>query len=134
MKLLASSCSLLAMTLLLGCGPSTTEATTGTVTLDGEPLPDAEIIFTPEEGGRPAVAETDSGGNFELIYTVGEKGAPPGKYVVRVQTSNTTYDAEGQEIIIEEKVPPKYNRHSTLVCEVKESGENHFELELKSED
>ena len=134
MKLSASAYSLCALVLLLGCGSSNTQATTGTVTLDGEPLPDSEIIFTPEGGGRPAVAMTDASGNFELIYTVGQEGAPPGKYVARVQTSTTIYDADGEETIVEEKVPAKYNRNSTLTFEVKQGAANHFDIELESDE
>lgn len=134
MKRLAAYYPVLALALMLGCGSSGNQPTTGTVTLDGEPLVSAEIIFTPEDGGRPAVAETDSSGNFELIYKVGEMGAPPGKYVVRIQTSTTTYDEDGEETMIEEKLPAKYNRQSTLTCEVKAGEVNHFDLALDSQE
>lgn len=117
---------------LAGCGSSITTATTGTITLDGNPLPDAEVIFTPEGGGRPAVAETNAQGDFELIYTIGQLGAPPGKYVVRVRTATTTVNDAGKEVIVPEKVPAKYNDQSQLVCEVIQGDTNHFVLNLES--
>ncbi|MEW4453884.1 carboxypeptidase-like regulatory domain-containing protein [Bremerella sp. JC817] len=134
MKRRCAQLFLLGIFAITGCGSGNTSATTGTVTLDGKPLPNAEVVFTPEGGGRPAVAETNEQGDFELIYTVGQSGAPPGKYVVRVRTATTMVNDKGKEVIVEEKVPRKYNDQTELVCEVIQGETNHFELDLKSDD
>lgn len=134
MKQALNAFLLLCLGILIGCGSSTTEATTGTVTLDGKPLANAYVVFTPEGGGRPAESETDKNGNFELLYTIDEKGAPPGRYSVEIQTARTDIGPNGEEIEIEEMLPPRYNSRTELVCEVKDGKTNHFDLELTSGD
>jgi hypothetical protein len=84
-----------------GCGGSGEEPAflkdlipaTGSVTLNGEPLAGANVIFVPDisvEGGRMAMAVTDESGAYELITRVrgasDEKsmGALPGEYTVAI--------------------------------------------------
>ncbi len=72
---------------LNGCGPSrpTTVPVDGTVTLDGEPLEGASVVFTPEGEGKVAVGTTDSAGKFTLTtYTPGD-GAVVGTHKVTVR-------------------------------------------------
>ena len=118
--------------LLLGCG-SNNEGVTGTITLDGQPLADAEVVFTPEEGGRPASAMTDSAGKYDLVYTINEKGAPAGKYIVRIRASKTKTGEDGRDVNTPEVVPPKYNQKSELMVEVKDGGANQFDFAIESE-
>lgn len=94
---------------LVGCGYGNVAPVTGTVTLDGEPLADALVRFQPVEGGRPSTATTDAQGNYTLRYTQKQEGAERGKHRVFVSTGQTAEDEQGNEIIIEEKVPAKYN-------------------------
>ncbi len=56
---------------LAGCGGDGLQLVqvNGTVTLDGQPLVGAAVIFHPD-GGRPSVGETDSEGRYSLKYTV----------------------------------------------------------------
>lgn len=62
----------------------------GLVTLDGQPLADATIMFLPEleSGFHGATGRTDSSGKYELTTDIGNgktsKGAIPGKYKVTV--------------------------------------------------
>ena len=85
-------CAVLGVCLLvvtcLGCGPGGPEIASveGTVTMDGKPLPDASVVFIPENG-RPAGATTDSEGKYVLTFTQGRKGAMPGKNKVRISTA-----------------------------------------------
>jgi len=60
---------------LSGCGPSGSEkyTVTGTVTFDGQPVPDGHIIFAPTEAGLPPDAGKISRGKFELTATAGKK-------------------------------------------------------------
>ena len=67
-----------------GCGPTVTVK--GVVTLDGNPLPGATVLFVPEAGGagRPASGLSDDAGHFRLTtYRPGD-GAVPGTYRVVV--------------------------------------------------
>jgi hypothetical protein len=55
----------------------------GTLTIDGKPLPNAELRLIPAQG-RPALATTDSSGHFNLWTFKPGDGAIPGTYTVTV--------------------------------------------------
>ncbi|MGQ9915697.1 MAG: carboxypeptidase regulatory-like domain-containing protein [Thermogutta sp.] len=58
---------------------------TGTVTLDGAPLPGATVTFSPKsEGARAAFGTTDENGRFTLTTLNAGDGALPGSYAVAV--------------------------------------------------
>jgi hypothetical protein len=77
-----------AATLLLagaGCGKGPVSVR-GTVTLDGEPVKGAMVLFLPEEkGGQQASGQTRADGSFELTTRRSGDGAYPGDYKVVVQ-------------------------------------------------
>ncbi|MDR0328530.1 MAG: hypothetical protein LBI05_09580 [Planctomycetaceae bacterium] len=81
---------LTAFALTTGCGDGSisTLKVTGTVTLDGVPLPNANINFTPKsEGqGNPGYAITDEKGTYKLQTLLGaaEAGTTPGDYDVYI--------------------------------------------------
>jgi hypothetical protein len=58
----------------------------GTVTLDGKPIPGAELICTPVKStrGTGASGRTDQDGKYELHDRSGAKGAPAGEYRVSI--------------------------------------------------
>ncbi len=100
---------------------------TGVVTLNGEPLVDATVEFSPiPEPGQPApgsasFGRTDENGLYELQYKKGVPGAVIGKHRVRIEPSLRS------RVLL----PPKYNERSTLIREVK-PGRNVFNFHLKS--
>lgn len=118
--------------MLVGCQGGDTEAVTGTVTLDGTPLPNAEIVFTPEEGGRPGSAITNDSGKYDLRYTVDKPGAPAGKYTVVIRTGTSKLGSDGSEVKVPEVVPAKYNRKTELTAEIIDGRTNQFDFDLKS--
>lgn len=81
---------MIGVALLTGCGPGrpTVETVEGVVTLDGQPLEGATVLFSPASGGLPAAGRTESGGAFRLMTTApGLKptaGVAAGEYVVMV--------------------------------------------------
>ena len=124
--------STLLLGLLIGCGASGPETSTveGTVTLDGQPLAGALLIFTPQgtAGGRMSGGQTDAQGHYELTYSRDQMGAVPGEHKIEI----TTYgQGEGDEPT-PEKLPAKYNTQSELIKTV-EPGENTIDFELSSE-
>lgn len=112
---------------VVGCSSSSTRPdlvpVKGRVTLDGQPLKQALIVFRSETGGRGSRSITDSNGNFELNYLREIKGAQPGKNTVIITTAT-----EGQPV---ERVPSKYNKESTLIVDVPESN-GTFDFDLSS--
>jgi hypothetical protein len=125
---------------------------TGQVTMDGEPLANALVSFTPVEGGAAAVGTTDASGNYSLV-SLGKKGAVIGQHTVSVTTvkeveaastaemgsDSDAYMAQatGQDTsaydnaTVEEPIPAKYNTATELTEEVT-SGQNTINLELTS--
>ncbi|MFM8891370.1 MAG: carboxypeptidase-like regulatory domain-containing protein [Planctomycetia bacterium] len=81
-------CALLACPLLAGCGRKTLPvvATTGTVTLDGEPVGGASVTFMPT-AGPPGTAVTDDQGRY-AVQTSGRPGAIVGENLVAVSKAS----------------------------------------------
>ena len=129
----------LALTALLlltpGCGPGGPEiaSVTGRVTMDGKPLPNATVLFIPENG-RPAGANTDADGNYVLNFTQGRRGAIPGPNTIRIMTQRDAgQDDDGQTVPgSPETVPAKYNTESTLTFTVEAKKNNVADFDLLS--
>jgi len=71
---------------LVGCGGSGATVT-GVITLDGTPVPDAEVSIEPfdrTQGIGADVVRTDSAGKFEVKPHAKKKGLSPGKYGIYV--------------------------------------------------
>jgi hypothetical protein len=74
--------------LALGCGGGSLETApvTGTVTLDGKPLPHGMVVFSPERG-RGATGQIESDGSFTLSTYGNGDGAVVGPHRVAVMCS-----------------------------------------------
>src|SRR4051812_39027407 len=59
----------------------------GRVTLDGQPLVNADIEFQPEGAQRASKGRTDADGRYELAYKRGQMGAIVGPQTVRIEFS-----------------------------------------------
>jgi hypothetical protein len=116
-------CGAVATALLLasaGCGKKPAPVR-GTLTLDGQPVEGATVLFVPEQAGegRQATGQTGAGGKFELTTARKGDGAFPGNYKVVVQygegveappSSNMRDAFQGLDKARKEgnKKPPKY--------------------------
>lgn len=101
----------------------------GTVTLDGQPVPDASITFAGVNAGEPpSMAKTDGSGNYELYYSRGHKGATIGEHVVYISTYQSATDDNPQAK--KETIPLIYNGKSELKETVKR-GTNKIDFALK---
>ncbi|MDR2169851.1 MAG: hypothetical protein LBP59_06900 [Planctomycetaceae bacterium] len=123
------NCVLLLMFFVLafGCGGRNIGdgKVTGIVTLDGSPLVNASIIFSPIDGqGLTSMGSTDSSGKYEIFYADKKNGAIPGRYKVILTTEQPMEN-------IPESVPKKYVDLTTtdLEFEVK-SGKNTIDIKL----
>lgn len=79
--------------LLIGCssgGPQVVPFE-GTVTHNGEPVPNLRIYFAPT-GGRPSWAVSDSAGHFKLDYDADHTGALVGTHKVFVVDNGGVVD------------------------------------------
>ncbi|QDT35750.1 DUF4198 domain-containing protein [Stratiformator vulcanicus] len=134
---------------IAGCGGSSSgpqmATVTGTVLFDGQPLSEAEVVFSPEAGPSSS-ARTDEQGNFTLVGGPKQKGAVVGSHTVRISTYQPPQPIFGDRASLKqgelpevvgtspekpETVPSKYNSESTLTKTV-EPGKNAFTIELTS--
>ncbi len=114
---------LLLSLIMAGCGSSNKiplGRVEGVITVDGQPLDGAEIVFEPTNG-RSSVGWTDEKGHYELDYTMETKGAILGTHVVRIKSARSASGGEGDGPKVEarkEILPGKYHTSSTLTAEV----------------
>jgi len=128
-----------ALASILGCGDSKVASVSGTVKLDGEPLPNAVVIFQPLGDGEMnpgvgSIGRTNDRGEYRLCLISGGQGAVRGTH--RVEISCPVDD--GQNCPDEDratkppnKVPDRYNAESKMTFEVKR-GENKADFDLTS--
>ncbi len=115
----------------VGCGNSDFASVGGVVTLDGEPLADATVVFS--SPGRPlATARTDPDGEFSM-ETGGMDGIKPGEYAVTVtafQKSKRT-----GATIPKLSIPEKYSKPelSELTAVVVAGRNDDLQLTLQSQ-
>ena len=125
-------CLLFLTALLTGCGGPPLQVVKGKVTLDGEPLADASVMFQSEDESTFAMADTNASGDFELLQDENTAGLPAGKYLVTISTFvPPNEDADPPDPGKPERVPERYNINSDLFREVT-SGDNAFEFKLES--
>jgi len=119
-----------------------TELVFGTVTLNGEPLPNAMVMFFPsgDTKGIECSGITNESGRFELQHPRGPVGAPAGTYKVVV---SHLVDGQGKPIVPNpnippadmgavEALPPKYSSLDETVLSAQiPAAEGDVKLELK---
>lgn len=128
MKRFVSTCCLLILCIgLFSCGAGGSgvprEKVSGKVTLNGEALDNAIIIYE-SASGDSSHGVTDAEGHYEMKSKQDEPGVPVGSYVVRI--IKTEGEVAGQELI-----PAKYNASSELKADVK-TGDNQFDFEIQN--
>jgi hypothetical protein len=133
--------------IILGCNNVNiiTESVTGIVSLDGVPLSNAKINFSPKnpDEGSPAFATTNEKGEYKLQTLRGkpDAGTLPGEYAVTISKSKSVptgkkIESMGEMVEAMESVPilPSIYRNVTetpfSVTVVK--GKNSFDFDVKS--
>jgi len=119
-------CWLAAIVLVAGCSKSGPDLApvSGRVTLDGQPVENADVTFQPEGSKSPSFGRTDKDGNYTLGYKKGVVGALVGKHAVQISTSPEIVKGPN-------RFPAKYNTNSELHRDV-ESGKNEINFDLTS--
>lgn len=128
---------------LAGCGssePYTLAEVSGTITMDGEPLPNVSVTFQPiaEEGkanvGPGSYGRTDEEGRFTLMTVTDDtSGAVVGSHSVSVTTpaDNESGDSDVGNVI--DPIPARYNAATELTQDVPAGGTESLKIELTSE-
>ena len=140
---------------LVGCAGAEldypdTSPVAGVVTLDGQPVADASVVFAPTSHQHTATAKTDEQGRYQLTSFGAVEGAVPGPYGVMIIKTELVYppgtsppsptqgDGDGddeddggpspKEVSL---IPEQYGKIATsgLTATVAE-GENEFNFDL----
>lgn len=136
-----------------GCGARNERQRTlvrvsGTVTLNGEPVSGALVVYSPVTDGHPAAqGTTDENGTYRLTTFDTNDGVPPGKYKILVtkktmtnsmtaQESREYFSTSGEAPPIPEfhnELPEQYSLHNTteLSTTVEETKSVQVNLALK---
>lgn len=125
----------LALLLLVGCdGGPEIASVEGTVTMDGQPLPYASVVFY-NQNSRPAGASTDENGSYVLTFSKGRQGAMPGRSIVRISTiRDGGSDVNGMPTPgSKETVPMRYNAQTELEFDVQAGQKNIADFHLTSD-
>ncbi|QDU63579.1 hypothetical protein Pan216_44600 [Planctomycetes bacterium Pan216] len=141
-RYLATTLSSLSMVLVAsGCGSSGPEIakTQGRIVYKGAPVPNASVVFLPEDGGPFASAETNAEGTYFLTTQSLGSGAVLGKHRIMITEASDELPAD---LLPEDlagkpakatgpKIPSRYSSESTsgLSATVVE-GTNVFDFEL----
>ena len=118
----------------LGCGGKL-PVIQGTITLDDQPLPQATVIFLPDDANEsPAQGITDENGRYTLEQDAETDGVQLGEYSVRITTYQPgSRDVEPPVAPIRERVPRAYNLETSLRATIVAKGESNFDFALKSQ-
>lgn len=112
--------------LFLGCGSTAPVPVNGTVTWNGQPVADGNIVFKPTDGTIDEQSGSITNGEFTVQVTPGKKRIEI--YGMR-QAVGQTNDAM-RSAPRENYIPERYNTKSTLSEEVRAKGENRFTFNL----
>jgi hypothetical protein len=124
-------CGILPLAMFAGCGSSGPNLATvsGRVTLDGDPVSSAMVMFQPDASGSPSYGATDQDGRYELGYKRGQQGAMIGRHTVRIEAEKVIAGPNGEPMKRPKPVPSRYSTTSELKREVK-PGQNVINFEL----
>ena len=117
----------------------------GTITLDGEPLAGAVVVFEDPRDDTMSYAMTDTDGHYRLQFDSDMSGVKVGNKVVRISTTRKLLglntppgqdDGDGDPAESEhqsiELVPARYNKQSELNVEVTQAKTRYdFALDSK---
>jgi hypothetical protein len=101
---------------------------TGTVTMDGEPLPGVVVNFN-SESSRPSSGTTDENGEYKLMFNEKTEGAAIGKHKVMIIKVPNGQASPGQASQM--AIPMRYSFQSTLTADVT-PGDNVIDFDLES--
>jgi hypothetical protein len=121
-----------------GCGKKSSRQVpvVGTVTLDGDPVGGALVVFMPTEDspGQGGFARTGPDGKFEIKHELNGPGLVPGTYKVTVGGSPPMMDGQSGEPVPSKKVPGRYgDPMSTPLTHIKVEPGKSIDLAIASD-
>jgi len=115
-----------------GCGGPVRRAVAGSVTLDGQPLDEAVIVFVPLDGDSRKAGSRIEAGRYELSQHI---GLLPGRYRVEIADDppiDPGMRPDRQQPRPRRILPVVYSTSSPLAVEVTADGPADFSFDLSS--
>jgi hypothetical protein len=110
----------------------------GVITLDGQPVENAIVLFTPEGEGFAASGTTDAQGRYQL-NTMEKPGATEGPHrvtITKIRTVGTNRAPEESDYAVGVKteylVPKKYASSETSELKAEVGSQEKYDFELTS--
>ena len=125
--------------LVSGCGSGDSYQivpVSGRVTLDGQPVSGARVLFEPVgEGdeldlGPGSFGKTDAEGRYTLDTVDRRPGALVGEHQVMISTFEMAPDLTKMDTVRKEEIPARYNAESDLTFDVSAEGTDAADFEL----
>ncbi len=129
-----------------GCGAEEVQlaSVTGTITMNGEPLPGATVLFRPRtsaddselKGASESFGKTDEKGHYELaVVMTGDTGAVvgPNNVIITLDAFEEilpSYDSAGKDRRGPNPIPAEYNSKMTLEFDVPPDGTENADFKL----
>jgi hypothetical protein len=118
----------LAALLIAGCsGEARLYPVSGSVSLDGQPVADGDIMFVSLDGVRGPDPGKIKDGNYALKTTEGKKRVEISASKIRPGGAR----GGGGEPVPEEFIPARYNMESKLGADVQPNNKNRFDFSLE---
>lgn len=122
--------SCLILGLFVGCGDTNYATVSGTVTLDGQPVPRGMVQFVPVNDMPTATGEIGPNGEYRLM-SAEKTGAYVGKHRVRVEARAVPKDE--RDSFPASLIPERYNSEETSKLEFEVTpGSNNIDIKLTS--
>jgi hypothetical protein len=122
---------LVVLLVLAGCGDASMGEVTGTVKVDGEPIPEGAILFSPENGKGQTAGDKIANGHYDAKVPVGAMKVSISK--LKFLRKKKLYNRPGSPEYTQniEGLPAKYNEKTELRYDVK-PGVNQKDWDLQS--
>jgi hypothetical protein len=116
----------------LGCGGDKVVPVSGTISLNGKPLPDAYVVFESVEGdaSKNATGVTDDDGVYSLAIADGREGCRVGAHRVMMTTVPPDAMDDERTPLPKDKIPQRYQT-KPLTFDVPPEGTQDADFELK---
>lgn len=111
-------------TLLIGCGKPAPNIVSGSVTMNGTPVEQGEIMFLPSDGKGTVAAGPIVNGAYSMECQPGDKS------VKITATKEQGIAPDGLPNYVS-YIPAKYNTKTTLTAKVAAGNKDKFDFDLK---
>lgn len=114
----------------VGCGPGgpDTYPVQGTVTYDGKPVKEGDILFIPNDASLAAEGGKIIDGKYEMV-------SKAGVCLVKISALNIDENTEwvSGSPIASNYIPERYNQQTILTADITADNDNQFDFALTSE-